>query len=149
MGAFRKFRGNGRRPLLSGGFLVAALAAVTGGAHAQTPSQVHGKSLVQRNCAMCHTIEPTGASPNHRAPAFRDLHLRYPVENLGEALSEGILVGHPEMPEMRFEGHDVEDIINYLKSIQTEQSAEFGVPHPVLRSAETLGVGSETGDPAT
>jgi hypothetical protein len=32
------------------------------------------------------------------APPFRTLHERYPVENLEEPLAEGIISGHPSMP---------------------------------------------------
>ena len=40
------------------------------------------------------------------------------VETLEEALGEGILSGHPDMPEFVFESADVGAIIAYLKSIQ-------------------------------
>ena len=43
---------------------------------------------------------------------------RYPVESLEEALGEGILSGHPDMPEFRFPANDVGAIVAYLKSIQ-------------------------------
>ena len=43
---------------------------------------------------------------------------RYPVESLEEALGEGILSGHPDMPEFQFDADEVGAIIDYLKSIQ-------------------------------
>ena len=43
---------------------------------------------------------------------------RYPLDSLEEALGEGILSGHPDMPEFVFEPRDVGAIIRYLKSIQ-------------------------------
>jgi cytochrome c len=49
---------------------------------------------------------------------FRTLAKRYPVEFLEEALGEGIISGHPDMPEFRFSGKDVGAIVIYLKSIQ-------------------------------
>lgn len=52
-----------------------------------------------------------------RAP-FRDLHTRYPVEDLGEALTEGIRTGHPTMPEFRFDPDQAQDLIAYLKSLE-------------------------------
>ena len=33
---------------------------------------------------------------------LRDVHKRYPVENLAEALAEGIITGHPGKPELQF-----------------------------------------------
>jgi hypothetical protein len=43
---------------------------------------------------------------------------RYPIESLEEALGEGIVSGHPDMPEMSFDADDVGAIIAYLNSIQ-------------------------------
>lgn len=78
----------------------------------------HGEELLQRDCAACHAIGRTGDSPRKEAPAFRTLGQRYPVESLEEALGEGIMSGHPDMPEFSFDADDVGDIIAYLKSIQ-------------------------------
>ena len=52
------------------------------------------------------------------APAFRTLGRRYPIQDLEEALGEGIVSGHPDMPEFKFDADDVGAIITYLKSIQ-------------------------------
>jgi hypothetical protein len=43
---------------------------------------------------------------------------RYPIEALEEALGEGIISGHPDMPEFRFESNEVGAMIAYLKSIE-------------------------------
>lgn len=43
---------------------------------------------------------------------------RYPIESLEESLGEGIMSGHPDMPEFKFDARDVGAIIVYLKSIQ-------------------------------
>ena len=53
-----------------------------------------------------------------KGPAFRTLGQRYPVEYLEEALGEGFMSGHPDMPEFTFDADDVGAIIAYLKSIQ-------------------------------
>jgi mono/diheme cytochrome c family protein len=37
---------------------------------------------------------------------------------LEEALGEGIMSGHPDMPEFKFDAKDVGAIVSYLKSIQ-------------------------------
>jgi mono/diheme cytochrome c family protein len=78
----------------------------------------HGEQLLQKNCASCHAIGRSGDSPHKFAPAFRTLGQRYPIESLEEALGEGIVSGHPDMPEYKFDADDVGDIIVYLKSIQ-------------------------------
>jgi mono/diheme cytochrome c family protein len=77
-----------------------------------------GEALLQRDCARCHAIGRTGASPRKDAPAFRTLGQKYPIESLEEALAEGIMSGHPDMPEFEFDADEVGAIIAYLKSIQ-------------------------------
>jgi mono/diheme cytochrome c family protein len=78
----------------------------------------HGAELLQEKCASCHAIGRSGESPHKFAPAFRTLGQRYPIDSLEEALGEGIVSGHPDMPEFQFGADDVADIIAYLKSIQ-------------------------------
>jgi mono/diheme cytochrome c family protein len=77
-----------------------------------------GEALLQRDCGRCHAVGATGASPHKEAPAFRTLGQRYPIESLEEALGEGIMTGHPDMPEFEFDPDDVSAIIAYLNSIQ-------------------------------
>ena len=77
-----------------------------------------GEALLTRDCGPCHAVGKTGDSPRKDAPAFRTLSQRYPVEQLEESLGEGIMSGHPDMPEFSFDADEVGDIIAYLKSIQ-------------------------------
>ena len=77
-----------------------------------------GEQLLSKSCAPCHAVGRSGDSPNKDAPAFRTLAKRYPIESLEEALGEGIMSGHPDMPEFSFDADDVGGIIAYLKSIQ-------------------------------
>lgn len=111
------------RPLA--GLAIALAVAVAGGAAAAEPGEdvARGRDLVQRNCGVCHAVSVRDLSPNPAAPAFRDLNARYPVEDLAEALAEGILTGHPQMPEFSFPPDDVNAIIHYLESIQTRRGA--------------------------
>jgi cytochrome c len=94
-------------------FCVLSVASAQG-----TADVKRGETLVARNCARCHAIMRTGESTHPEAPAFRTLGKRYPIESLEEALGEGIVSGHPDMPEFVFESADVGAIIAYLKSIQ-------------------------------
>ncbi|MGH6735993.1 MAG: c-type cytochrome [Methyloceanibacter sp.] len=88
-----------------------------------------GEMLVRENCARCHAIGLTGASPLKEAPPFRTLSAKYPIENLAESLAEGIVSGHPDMPIFVFETPEVDAIIAYLESIQvTPEPAEPGIP---------------------
>ena len=109
--------------------LIAALvAASVTPAAAQVDKSSQGRLLVQRYCARCHAIDRSGESPNKAAPPFRDLNARYKIDDLGEALAEGILTGHPAMPEMHFPPDDVAAILTYLKSIQAHQTAAIHPP---------------------
>ena len=103
------------RPLTLGLGLVFALSA----AGAQDAAYLkRGEALLVKDCSRCHATARTGESRHPQAPLFRTLAKRYPIESLEEALGEGIISGHPDMPEFKFEGDDVGAIIAYLKSIQ-------------------------------
>ncbi len=81
--------------------------------------QEQGRRLAQLYCARCHAIDKVSPSPLKIAPPFRTLHERYPVEMLQEALAEGIVTGHPTMPQFSFEPDQVNDFILFLKSLET------------------------------
>jgi mono/diheme cytochrome c family protein len=102
--------------LLSLGVYLAFLT--TAAAAEDMTTQQRGEALVTRNCSRCHAIGSVGESRHPQAPLFRTLAKRYPIEFLEEALGEGIISGHPDMPEFRFSGMDVGAIVIYLKSIQ-------------------------------
>lgn len=83
-----------------------------------SPSEQRGQTFVRTNCSTCHAIDKLSASPLKIAPPFRDLHRRYPVESLQEALVEGIRTGHVNMPEFRLDAGQASDVIAYLKSLE-------------------------------
>jgi mono/diheme cytochrome c family protein len=95
----------------------AMLFAAVAPAAAQDPV-AQGKGLAEEKCARCHAIGVEGESPLPLAPAFRTLSERYPVDDLEEALAEGIVSGHPEMPEFVFEPDEIAALIAYLQSVQ-------------------------------
>ena len=66
---------------------------------AQASSVERGFVFAKTNCSNCHAIGHYDVSPLAIAPRFRTLHENYPVEELEEALAEGIVTGHPAMPE--------------------------------------------------
>lgn len=88
-------------------------------AQGTTPAAKRGEALLKANCAECHAIFRNGDSPNAKAPPFRTLGQRYKIDDLQEALAEGIVVGHggAEMPHFVFEPAEIDDIIAYLKQI--------------------------------
>jgi cytochrome c len=77
-----------------------------------------GRTFVQTNCATCHAVGRVGESPLQEAPPFRKLGRLYPLENLAEALAEGIITGHPSMPEFQLDAAQINDVIAYLGTIQ-------------------------------
>jgi cytochrome c len=105
------------RPTVIGclGFAVAQLlsAAPTAATNAQ-----QGKRLAMTYCARCHAIDKVSPSLLTIAPPFRTLHERYPVEMLQEALAEGIVTGHPSMPQFSFDADQVGDFIAFLKTLE-------------------------------
>jgi mono/diheme cytochrome c family protein len=94
------------------GFLFASAAAL-----AQDGRPQVGRALAEANCARCHAIGATGTSALPTAPAFRDLHRRYPVDHLAEALAEGIGTGHAAMPEFQLEPAQIADLLAYLRTL--------------------------------
>ena len=104
--------------LIRSGMVAAIITAMTSGQAANAQDLKRGEALLARDCASCHAVGRTGDSPQKLAPTFRSLGQRYPIESLEEALGEGIMSGHPDMPEFSFDAADVGAIIAYLKSIQ-------------------------------
>jgi cytochrome c len=87
-------------------------------AMAASPTEQRGKTFALNNCARCHSVDRATPSPLKIAPPFRTLHLRYPVETLAEALAEGIVTGHPTMPEFRLDPDQIHDLLSYLKTLE-------------------------------
>jgi cytochrome c len=86
--------------------------------HAAEPSLTdQGRLLLEKNCSRCHAIGPTDTSPNAQAPPFRTVITRYPAEYLAEALAEGIITRHSDMPEFVFAPDEIEAIVAYLNSL--------------------------------
>jgi mono/diheme cytochrome c family protein len=95
------------------------LAALPGGiAAAQSTGDAQkGKAFVEEKCARCHAVGREGESRLLIAPPFRTLSSRYPLESLEEALAEGIVTGHPNMPEFELEPDQISDLIAWLDEI--------------------------------
>lgn len=79
-----------------------------------------GEDLVRTECSQCHAIGSTDSSPHPDAPAFRSLSQRYRIEDLAEALAEGISTGHPDMPEFVASPDQIDAIIAYIETIQSK-----------------------------
>ena len=99
-----------RQALLALTLIVPALAT--------SPAEQRGKTFALTNCARCHSIDRVTQSPLKIAPPFRTLHNRYPVETLAEALAEGIVTGHPTMPEFQLDPDQIHDLLAYMKTLE-------------------------------
>jgi mono/diheme cytochrome c family protein len=77
-----------------------------------------GRKLAELHCSRCHAVGDVGASLMEGAPPLRDLKLRYPIEDLAEALAEGIFTAHPQMPVFTFSAEQVDDLLAYLDSLE-------------------------------
>lgn len=108
------------RACVAGAVAILATFAPSGtkGDEVLSPAAQRGFVIVKTNCSRCHAIGKIGESPLKIAPPFRTLHERYPVEDLEKPLAEGIITGHPTMPEFRFDPDQVGDIIAYLKALE-------------------------------
>ncbi len=103
------------------GFVVVAtlLLSLPGPVLAEETSPVaKGREIVTKLCARCHSITREGKSPFVEAPPFRTFVTKWPLESLEEALAEGIVVGHPAMPEFMFGPEDIQSILSYLGSLK-------------------------------
>lgn len=100
--------------------LMLVLPAVARAADGEQAALEQGKAILAKNCARCHGIGKSDASKHEQAPPFRDVMKRYPAENLAEALAEGIVSGHPDMPEFTFEPNEIGAIVTYLDSLRTD-----------------------------
>jgi hypothetical protein len=80
---------------------------------------------------MCHAIGVDGDSPNAMAPPFRELGRRYDWDALAAAIAQGMLLSHPAMPDMHFTRGETDDLVAYLRSVQSG-SRDRGRPpnHP-------------------
>jgi mono/diheme cytochrome c family protein len=101
-----------------------AACAVAAAAAAQTSTELtaqqrRGEALLGKLCADCHAVGRSDASVRPEIPPFRTLAHRYRIEALEEALAEGLINGHSDMPEFNFSAGDVGDAIAYLNAIQS------------------------------
>ncbi len=75
-----------------------------------------GRIIAETYCSDCHATGASGASRMAEAPPLRTFHERWEVENLAEALAEGIMVGHEDMPEFRMTTSEIDAFLAYLDS---------------------------------
>ena len=102
---------------------VAALAlALSGCATSKSPQPPGprdvGRAFVERACAGCHAVEPTGDSRNPDAPAFRDLAAARSDAQLTQAIERVSRNGHVEMPPIYVTPDEMRAVVAYLHSLR-------------------------------
>jgi mono/diheme cytochrome c family protein len=110
-----------------------ALLSLSLPARAEEVSITAGRELATARCSRCHAVGRTGDSPNPRSPRFRDLGADFPFAGLQEALMQGMIVGHPEMPIQHLSQGESSDLIAYLQTLQRRRG-----PRPANRTSPAL-----------
>ena len=101
--------------LLAG--LAMAVVAWPGTVQAEDAAAEQGRALAEKKCARCHAIGRTGDSAHEDAPPFRTIGGKYPVENLEEAFAEGIVVGHPDMPQFELAPDRISALLAHIEAV--------------------------------
>jgi cytochrome c len=104
-----------RNPGLSGLVALVLLASVASPVRTQEVSQ--GRAFAEKRCARCHSVGRAGTSPHPSAPPFRIIAAKGHVDDLQEALAEGITVGHPDMPEFELTPKQIANLLAYLRQL--------------------------------
>ncbi len=90
------------------------------GSKAASDPATQGYDLLRVNCARCHAIDAASLSPEQKAPPFRDVVKTYNPADLEEALAEGIVTGHENMPVFAFTPEEATAIVAYLDTLKPE-----------------------------
>ena len=83
----------------------------------QSGDVVLGRAIAEARCAKCHAVASSRRSPHDIVIPFRDLHIRYPVNMLSEALSTHRIGGHDEMPMFDLGAEHTHALIAYIDSL--------------------------------
>lgn len=92
------------------------IGGVTANAFAQDQADL-GRALAIQYCSGCHAVEPEGESPLPKAPPFRKLSQRFPIDALEETFVDAIDTGHPEMPVFKATREQIDAIIDYIAEV--------------------------------
>lgn len=106
------------RALVSAASVAMLVVVAWDGSAAADPAVGRGREIARNACADCHALGPSGSSPKVEAPPFRELGRKYPIESLEEALAEGVVVGHPGMPQVKMNETEIGAFLAWLKTIQ-------------------------------
>jgi len=106
----------GRYALGLGAIVATLLSIAPSAGHAADAAA--GRRLLEEKCGRCHAVRPGERSAHRQAPPFGVVARRYPPASLAEALAEGIVVGHPDMPDVALPPAEIDDVITYLETLR-------------------------------
>lgn len=76
-----------------------------------------GRVLAVQYCSGCHAVGLKGKSPHPKAPPFRTLSERFPIDALEETFIGTINTGHPGMPVFKASQQQIDFIIDYIAEV--------------------------------
>ncbi len=89
---------------------------------AESDRRVHdGQALAESNCSGCHAVGAQGASPNSRAPRFRDLSRPYAHLALRTPITRAIAAPHDQMPQFALPNEQTDMIVAYVNSLSVNR----------------------------
>lgn len=86
----------------------------------QGEAAARGRQSALVACSSCHAIGRDGASRMPEAPPFREVVQRYPLDELEDRFAEGLVTSHPAMPPFIFRASEIDDLIAYLETLESE-----------------------------
>ena len=98
-------------------FIVALALSVVQGNTDEKNFAAEGRALAEKHCARCHAVGRDDNSTLPLAQPLRSFASKWHLESLEEALAEGIVTGHPEMPVFQFEPGQIAALIEHLYAI--------------------------------
>lgn len=111
--------------------LLRALAMSAGSASADDAGQAQilekGQTIAAANCTPCHAIGHIDPPPvrTNKLTSFRDLHKRFPVPMLIEAVKSGSIEGHDEMPAFDFAPEEMAALLAYIDSFSPNEKQKY------------------------
>lgn len=104
-------------PFLLAFLILTSVTDVSYAQYAKGADIAKGEAMASELCAQCHSIQKKGPSPLSIAPPFREFSAKWPLSHLEEALAEGIVTGHGDMPEFELLPVEIINLLSYIDSI--------------------------------
>lgn len=76
-----------------------------------------GRAIAASKCALCHAIGRDDERPHAIVIPFRDLHTRFPIDMLQQAMESLVIAGHDEMPMFELPRDDMRALLAYIDSL--------------------------------